>query len=49
MASATLNILGLYNWTTDHDEPSIFRDLVVPEEIDQEVLEANILMRAAPF
>ena len=29
MANGTLNILGLYNWTTDHDEPSIFRDLVI--------------------
>ena len=49
MASATMNVLTLYNWTNDHDEPDLFRDFVVPEEIDKDVVVDAILLKAAPF
>lgn len=49
MASATMNVLTLYNWTNDHDEPDIFRDFVVPEEVDKDVVVDAILLKAAPF
>ena len=49
MASATMNVLTLYNWTNDHDEPDIFRDFVVPEEIEKDVVVDAILLKAAPF
>ena len=49
MASATMNVLTLYNWTNDHDEPDLFRDFVVPEEIEKDVVVDAILLKAAPF
>ena len=49
MASATMNVLTLYNWTNDHDEPDLFRDFVVPEEVDKDVVVDAILLKAAPF
>jgi len=49
MATMSLSILGLYNWCADTGEDSIFSDFVVPESVDTEVLETNILMQAAPF
>ena len=44
-----MNVLTLYNWTNDHDEPDLFRDFVVPEEIDKDVVVDAILLKAAPF
>ena len=48
MASATLTILGLYNWQKDHDE-DLFSELMIPEDMNKDVLVNNILMEAAPF
>lgn len=49
MATMSLSILGLYNWCAEMDQDSIFSEFVVPESVDTEVLENNILMQAAPF
>lgn len=49
MATMSLSILGLYNWCAEMDQDSIFSEFVVPESVDTEVLENNILMKAAPF
>lgn len=49
MATMSLSILGLYNWTTDHEEDSIFKNMVVPEGVDAAIVQNNILMQAAPF
>ena len=49
MATMSLSILGLYNWCIEMDQDSIFSEFVVPESVDTEVLENNILMQAAPF
>ena len=49
MASANLNIIGLYNWCADRGEEDLFSGLTVPETIDLEALEAKILLEAAPF
>lgn len=48
MASATLTILGLFNWQKDHDE-DLFSELMIPEDMNKDVLVNNILMEAAPF
>lgn len=49
MATLSLSILGLYNWVNDQEEPDLFRDLVIPESMDEDILINNILMQAAPF
>lgn len=49
MATMSLSLMGLYNWCIEMDQDSIFSEFVVPESIDTEVLENNILMQAAPF
>ena len=49
MATLSLSILGLYNWVNDQEEPDLFRDLVIPESMDEDILVNNILMQAAPF
>lgn len=49
MATLSLSILGFYNWLQSQDEPDLFRDLVIPETVDKDILVNNILMQAAPF
>ncbi|MBO5662608.1 MAG: hypothetical protein J6S12_01965 [Alphaproteobacteria bacterium] len=49
MASATLTILGLYNYVNAHEEPDLFQNLVLPNTMVRDVLVNNILMQAAPF
>lgn len=49
MASATLTILGLYNWAIDHNETDIFDGLTVPVTVTKDHVVKNILMQAAPF
>lgn len=49
MATLNLSILGLYNYVSELGEPDLFRDLVVPSTVDEDILIDNILMQAAPF
>ena len=49
MATMSLSILGFYNWLQSQNEPELFRDLVIPETVDKDILVNNILMQAAPF
>ena len=48
MASATLTILGLYNWLQSKNV-DLFSELVLPADVDENVLVNNILMQSAPF
>lgn len=52
MASATLNILALENWVSEHNEDSVFEYFVTPSDMtsdDVDALKYNILAQAAPF
>ena len=44
MALATITLIGLYNY--DH---TLFDNLIVPEEIDKEILVDNILLKSGEF
>ena len=48
MSSATLTLLGLYEWGKDHNV-DMFEHLLVPEEVDHDTLVNNILYECGMY
>lgn len=48
MASAKLTTLAFYKWKIEHDD-DLFSELVLPEEVNREVLINHILLESTPF